>query len=144
MLALSWPPGGPNAGIALATPFGASRSLVYAADAHLLFAAFDLGLAPDTAKFPQRATFETLLYAFDPAWGLRAALERYYALFPACFEKRVDREGLWMAFTDISTVRDAQDFGFAFKEGTDNVPWDEKHGILTFVYTEPMTTAAAS
>jgi len=133
---------GPNAGIALATPMTEPRHcrLVYAADAHLLFAAFDLGLAPDTAKFPQRATFETLLYAFDPAWGFRAALERYYALFPACFEKRVDREGLWMAFTDISTVRDAQDFGFAFKEGTDNVPWDEEHGILTFVYTEPMTT----
>ncbi len=132
----------PDAGIALATPMTEPRHcrLVYDADAHLLFAAFDLGLAPDTSKFPQRATFETLLYAFDPAWGFRAALERYYALYPACFEKRVDREGLWMAFTDISSIPDAQDFGFAFKEGTDNVPWDEEHGILTFVYTEPMTT----
>jgi len=132
----------PDAGIALATPMTEPRHcrLVYAADLNLLFAAFDLGLSPDTAKFPQRATFEAWLYAFDPVWGFRAALERYYALFPACFEKRVDREGLWMAFTDISTIPDAQDFGFAFKEGTNNVPWDEEHGLLTFVYTEPMTT----
>ena len=132
----------PDAGIAIATPMTEPRHcrLVYAADLNLLFAAFDLGLSPETAKFPQHATVEAWLYTFDPIWGFRAALERYYTLFPACFEKRVDREGLWMAFTDISTIPDAQDFGFAFKEGTNNVPWDEEHGILTFVYTEPMTT----
>lgn len=132
----------PSDGIALATPMTNPRHcrLVYDADMRLLFAAFDLGLAPDTAKFPQSATFEALLYSFDPEWGFRAALERYYVLFPESFVKRVDREGLWMAFTDISTVNGWEDFGFAFKEGTNNVAWDEAHGMLTFVYTEPMTT----
>ncbi|HQH50893.1 MAG TPA: hypothetical protein PKY01_00610 [Candidatus Hydrogenedentes bacterium] len=133
---------GPNAGIALATPMTNPRHcrLAYDASVGILFAAFDLGLSRDTAKFPQTATFEAVVYAFDPAWGFRAALERYYALFPECFVKRVDREGLWMAFSDISKVNGWEDFGFAFKEGTNNVPWDEEHGILTFVYTEPMTT----
>lgn len=129
-------------GIALATPITNPRHcrLVYNADLQLLFAAFDLGLAPDTPKFPQSATFEALLYSFEPQWGFRAALEHYYELFPESFMKRVDREGLWMAFTDISTVNGWEDFGFAFKEGNNNVGWDEANNILTFVYTEPMTT----
>ncbi|MFO7976711.1 MAG: hypothetical protein R6V12_19015 [Candidatus Hydrogenedentota bacterium] len=129
-------------GLALATSMTDPRHcrLVYDDEIGLLFAAFDLGLAPDTAKFPQSATFQTLLYSFEPDWGFRGALQRYYALFPECFVKRIDREGLWMAFTDISTVDGWEDFGFAFKEGTNNVGWDEAHDILTFVYTEPMTT----
>lgn len=129
-------------GIALATPMTGPRHcrLVYDADLQLLFSAFDLGLSPATAKFPRSATFETLIYSFEPQWGFRAALEHYYKLFPECFVKRADREGLWMAFTDISTVNGWEDFGFAFKEGTNNAGWDEANNILTFVYTEPMTT----
>jgi hypothetical protein len=80
------------------------------------------------------------MHACDPALRFRGALSQYYRLFPAAFEKRVPREGLWMAFTDISTLPNPEDFGFAYQEGAPNVAWDEQHGILSFPYTEPMTT----
>jgi len=133
---------GPDAGIALAVPMDAPRHhrLGYDANAGLFFAGFDLGLSPDTAKFPQCATFRLVVYPFDPAWRFRAALAGYYRLFPESFVKRVEQQGLWMAFTDISTVHGWEDFGFAYHEGTNNVPWDERNGILSFIYTEPMTT----
>lgn len=127
--------------LCIATPLDVPRvsRLSYDADSCELYGAFDLGLSPTTRKFPSSATFSLVLYRFDSAWGFRAALKRYYELFPAFFEKRVEREGIWMPFTDIATIPNAADFGFAFKEGDDNVPWDEAHGIYTFVYTEPMS-----
>ncbi len=133
---------GERGGLALAVPLDEPRHhrLAYDADHGLLYAAFDLGLSPETQRAPGRATFRVLLYPFDPKWRFRAALERYYRLFPAAFEKRVPREGLWMAFTDISTLPNHEDFGFAYQEGAPNAAWDEQHGILSFPYTEPMTT----
>ena len=132
---------GPAGGLAMAVPMDAPRHhrLGYDACRGMFYAGFDLGLSPDTAKSPGSATCRWVLYAFDPAWRFRAALARYYALFPESFVKRVPREGLWMAFTDISTVQGWEDFGFAYHEGINNVPWDEDHGILSFIYTEPMT-----
>jgi hypothetical protein len=44
-----------------------------------------------------------------------------------------------MPFAKISAVPGWEDFGFRFKEGDDEGPWDRAHGILTFRYTEPMT-----
>ncbi|MCP4450013.1 MAG: hypothetical protein GY809_01010 [Planctomycetes bacterium] len=44
-----------------------------------------------------------------------------------------------MPFAKISDVNDWEDFGFAFKEGTNETPWDDQQGIVTFRYTEPMT-----
>lgn len=44
-----------------------------------------------------------------------------------------------MPFAKISAVKDWRDFGFAFKEGTNETKWDDEHGIVTFRYTEPMT-----
>ena len=86
------------------------------------YLAFDFGLASEPTRFPSRATFSFVIYRSDPTWGFRAALKRYYEIFPQFFEKRVHREGLWMAFTDISTVQRHEDFHFAFHEGNNNVP----------------------
>jgi hypothetical protein len=69
----------------------------------------------------------------------RAALQRYYEIFPEAFQRRIAEQGLWMPFAKISAVPGWQDFGFRFKEGTDETKWDDEHGILTFRYTEPMT-----
>jgi hypothetical protein len=80
-----------------------------------------------------------VLYRPDPKWGFRSALERYYRFFAQCFTKRNQKEGIWMPFTDIATVRGFQDFGFQFKEGGNNVPFDHEHGIYSFVYVEPMS-----
>lgn len=128
-------------GLCIATPLDDPRvsRLAYDAGSKELYAAFDLGLSAATARFPSSATFSALLYAFQPEWGFRAALAQYYELFPESFVKRVRREGIWMPFTDIATVQDPEDFGFMFKEGDNNVAWDEAHGIETFVYVEPMS-----
>ena len=127
--------------LCIATPLDAPRvsRLAYDAASRELHAAFDLGLSAATKQSPSAATFSLLVYGFDPAWGFRAALAEYYRHFPSFFTKRVEKEGIWMPFTDIATVQDPMDFGFMFKEGNDNVAWDDAHGIYSFVYVEPMS-----
>lgn len=112
--------------------------LAYHAGFRALYAAFDVGLAPD-AKRPSTADVTALAYRFAPTWGFRAALKRYYDLFPEWFLKRVPDEGIWMPFTDISTVEGFEDFGFKFQEGAPNIPFDDQHGFLSFTYNEPMS-----
>lgn len=60
-------------------------------------------------------------------------------IFPEYFRVRAREQGLWMPFTDVSTVEGWEDFGFKFHEGDHHVPWDDAHGILSFRSTEPMT-----
>jgi hypothetical protein len=105
------------------------------ADAGELFLAYDFGLAPE--KPAARVRF--CRFSFDPAWGFRAALARFYEAFPEHFRCRTAEQGLWMPFAMISAVPNFQDFGFKFKEGNDETKWDDEHGIITFRYTEPMT-----
>ncbi len=100
-----------------------------------LFLAYDIGL---TSEKPS-AHLRFCRFDFDPQWEFRAALARYYTLFPDHFHTRIREQGLWMPFAKISQVTDWQDFGFAIKEGTNETAWDNQHGILTFRYTEPMT-----
>lgn len=107
----------------------------YNADTEELFLAYDIGLTPE--KPSARVRFCT--FPFDRAWGFRSAMDRYYALFPAAFERRIAEQGLWMPFAKISEVKGWEDFGFRIKEGTNETAWDDEHGILTFRYTEPMT-----
>ena len=100
-----------------------------------LFLAYDIGLAPEKP----RAHLRFCKFKFDPEWGFRAALARYYEIFPAHFRCRTPEQGLWMPFAKISDVNDWHDFGFKFKEGNNETQWDDKNRILTFHYTEPMT-----
>ena len=100
-----------------------------------LFLAYDLGLTPE--KHEARVRFCT--FEFDPEWGFRAALQKYVELFPEAFLCRVPEQGLWMPFARVSRVEGWEDFGFAFKEGSNEVSWDDAHNIATFRYTEPMT-----
>lgn len=130
---------GPNDGLVIGAPLNLPRlwRFGYDAKARELYAEVDLGLTPETREFPSRASFSLVLYRSDPQWGFRSALERYYLLFPDCFIKRNAKEGIWMPFTDIETVQGFGDFGFQFKEGDNNVPFDQAHGIYSFVYVEP-------
>jgi len=100
-----------------------------------LFLAYDIGLAAE--KPSARVRF--CRFSFDPKWGFRSALSRLYEIFPGHFRCRTLRQGLWMPFAKISQVTGWQDFGFAFKEGTNETKWDDARGITTFRYTEPMT-----
>ena len=124
-------------GLDMARP--AQYRLVYHAGTRQFFIAYDFGLSQDTAKSPGSAAFRFVLYCFDPRWGFRAALQKYYDLFPEQFTKRVTREGVWMPFTDIAKVPGFEDFGFAFQEGASNVAFDDQHGIGSFIYVEPMS-----
>ena len=107
----------------------------YNAETKELFLAYDIGLAPEKP----RARLRFCKFTFDPEWGFRAALARYYEIFPDQFRCRTPDQGLWMPFARISDVNDWHDFGFKFKEGTNETAWDDKSQILTFHYTEPMT-----
>jgi hypothetical protein len=100
-----------------------------------LYLAYDLGL---TAEKPS-AVLKFYVFQFDPAWGFRGALARYYEICPKAFRCRVRDQGLWMPFAKISEVQGWEDFGFRIKEGDNEPQWDRAHGILTFHYTEPMT-----
>lgn len=107
----------------------------YNADTQELFLAYDIGLAPEKSK----ARLRFCKFTFDPEWGFRAALAQYYEIFPDHFRCRTPEQGLWMPFARISDVNDWHDFGFKFKEGTNETAWDDKQGMVTFRYTEPMT-----
>ena len=130
-----------RAGLALALDMDhpAQYRLVYHAGTRQFFIAYDFGLTKDTARFPSSAGFRFVLYRFDPHWGFRAALQKYYDLFPQQFAKRVTREGGWMPFTDIAKVPGFEDFGFGFQEGASDVAFDDQHGIASFIYVEPMS-----
>ncbi len=100
-----------------------------------LFLAYDLGFTPEKPTTQLRIC----RFRFEPQWGFRAALAAYYATFPAAFQCRTPKQGLWMPFAKISDVERWQEFGFKFKEGDNEIGWDDQHDITTFRYTEPMT-----
>ncbi len=106
---------------------------------HQLYVAMDVALSPVTGD-PGTARIRLVLYRFDPAWGFRAATQRYIDLYPAFFEKRVPREGLWVAFSDLSPLPGIEDFGIAFHElgGRTQIAFDDTVDVLSFRYlTEP-------
>ena len=107
----------------------------YNAETEELFLAYDIGLVPEKPV----ARLRFCKFTFEPKWGFRAALARYYEILPVHFRSRTPEQGLWMPFARISDVNDWQDFGFKFKEGNNETAWDDNHGITTFRYTEPMT-----
>ncbi|MCC7377146.1 MAG: hypothetical protein IT581_20965 [Verrucomicrobiales bacterium] len=113
--------------------------LVYHAGTRQLFAVCDFGLVRETERFPGAADFRFVLFRFDGRGGFRAAWAKYQQLFPDHFAVRSKSQGIWMPFTDISTVSGWEDFGFRYQEGAPNIPFDDRNGILSFRYTEPMT-----
>lgn len=128
-------------GLSIAVPMDEPRlyRIAYDADRGIFYVAYDFGLCHDVKAFPGKATFKFIIYSFDPAWGFRAAVQKYYDIYPQFFTKRLGKEGLWMAFQRISNVESFEDFGFAFKEGDNETKFDDEHDILTFRYTEPQT-----
>ncbi|MCK5802789.1 MAG: hypothetical protein KAI66_08155, partial [Lentisphaeria bacterium] len=117
-------------GIDMAYP--AFFRLVYSASTEELFVAYDIGLTPENPE----AHVRFCTFSFEPKWGFRSALAHYYTLFPDAFRCRTPEQGQWMAFAKIGDVQGWEDFGFKFKEGTNQIDWDDKHGITTFRYTE--------
>lgn len=131
--AVAGPAGGVGLGIDMLRP--AFFRTVYNPGSGELYLAYDIGLTPEKPA----ARVRICRFRFDPAWGFRSALARYYELFADQFRCRTPEQGLWMPFAKISKVRGWEDFGFKFKEGNDETRWDDEHGVITFRYTEPMT-----
>lgn len=110
---------------------------------------FDLAVAAETTQFPDRAFFKLWFFECDPAWGLRSALEHYYAIQGDYFRKRVVQEGIWLPFVSLHEIRRWEDFGFAFHETNfhsmdrafrpplTSIAAGKRSHVLTFQYTEP-------
>jgi hypothetical protein len=131
---------GPRESIVLGAPVDVPRlwRFAYDADSKELYAAVDLGLSPDTKRFPSEATFGLVLYQCDPTWGFRGALERYYQLFPNCFARRATKEGIWGFSTVLPKIEQPEDFGFQFIQGCQETRVAAEHGCSSFMYCEPM------
>ncbi len=89
--------------------------------ARCLFIVFDLGFA----KEHPTAHVGFCSFGFNGAQGLRGALARYQKLYPEASRVRIAKQGAWMPFHQISKVKGHEDFGFRFKEGIDEIGWDE-------------------
>jgi len=105
----------------------------------LFCAAFDVALTKANRSHPGEASAEILSQRINPLWGLRDASRLYYQAFPAAFVCRAPKQGIWIPFTDPSRVPHPEDFGIAVHEGDESVASDDRLGILSFRYTEPMT-----
>lgn len=103
--------------------------------------AFDLGFTQECSDVDLRFSYRYVAY-----YGGKTPIEWSYReqwrnspFYVDVNERRISDQGLWMPFAAISKVPNSNDFGFRFKEGNDEVAWDDSHEILTFRYTEPMT-----
>ena len=104
--------------------------------------AFDLGLSQHTRRFPAgKATVAFVIYRHDAAWGLRAAADKYYKMFPQFFAKRAKREGTWFFALRPSEAPYPKDFGFTFWEGFSTSPKERELARETGMYIFPYTEA---
>ncbi len=98
---------------------------------------FRLGLSPAASgELQSRAPFAFVIYRIDPAWGLRDAARRYQELYPWAFEKRAEREGLWMFGQPRIDLPDPEHYAF-HEGGPRGWEFDEEHGISTCPYIIP-------
>ena len=131
-------------GICLAVPMDMPRiyRIGYDTDAGGYLIEYDLGLSDCTDKIGAgHANFTFILYRVDePEWGFRAAVKKYYELYPGFFVKRNDREGLWVIDHQMN-IPDVTDFGFAFTDSHYTSPseriFNEMHDIYSMEYSEP-------
>ena len=101
---------------------------------------FDLGLTPETARFPGRAWVDFCLYRFDGAGGFRAATQGYYDRYPGSFRRRMrpEQEGTWLPFSRKARIQNIADFGFGVHELHDlsEVASDQALAIASFRYLQ--------
>ncbi|MEN6404563.1 MAG: hypothetical protein ABFD94_21650 [Armatimonadia bacterium] len=126
-------------GLGLAAPLDQPALQTFSADSGGLVTTVDLGLSPAAPR--ARGRFAFSLYRHDPAWTFRAALERYYALFPTLFEGGSERGGAWTLRVPRPPAATPEEFGLAYYECNtltqEMRDYCRAHGLLTFVYSEP-------
>ncbi len=138
-----------NTGLMVARPLDEARLMSwwydYTPQQRFLAVRLELGLSPATRKFPGRADFRFDLSVLPRAeWGMRAAAQCYYSLYPDLFTRRVKagQEGLWTLWV-TTKVPQPEDFALIFHEqepySEDRVTFDDAIGALSFTYAEPNT-----
>ncbi|MFZ2641590.1 MAG: NEW3 domain-containing protein [Verrucomicrobiia bacterium] len=123
------------AGLCLAVPLDQPRIFrtAYDAQRNLFGITYDVALCKETSPASQ-ATFEFELFACDPRWGMRSALDSYYQRHPGFFAKNLTDEGMWIAFTHLDTMDNTTEFGVAIQEGAGSAGYDDKIGVKSFNY----------
>ncbi|MBQ9128348.1 MAG: hypothetical protein IJY15_11390, partial [Thermoguttaceae bacterium] len=142
--------GGPTSetnaiGLGVDPNYPAFYRIAFNAASRELYIAFDVALTPEkpTAELrfkllTARADIFARNSRYNPE-GFRALLDSYREAYPEAFVVRAPNQGNWQPFAPISKVPNQEDFGFQFKEGNDEVAYDDSIGVTTFRYTEPMT-----
>lgn len=134
-----------ESGLMLARPLDCPRLMTWMYDytprRSFLTVRVELGLSPETRKFPSRASFCFALSRLpQPEWGMRAAADRYYQMYPEFFVKRAEREGLWHLWVSTE-IPNPEELGLVFHEQEpyyeDRVAFDDAHGGYSFTYAEP-------
>lgn len=98
---------------------------------------FRLGLSPAASgELRGRAPFAFTLCRVDPAWGLRDAARRYQEMNAWAFEKRAQREGLWLFGSPRIELPDPELYAF-HEGGPAGWEYDDEHGIATCPYVIP-------
>jgi len=105
----------------------------YDADQGLFYIVYDVALARETEP-PGAAEMTFYLYRCDPKWGMRSALDRYYRRFPEFFTKHVKKEPMWMAFSRLSRIDNANEFRFVFQEGAPEPGYDDELDAYSLTY----------
>lgn len=121
--------------------FPAFYRIAFNAASSELYIAFDVALTPEKPTAELRFAYLTAV-CFESAGShdaFRALLDAYRETYPEAFVVRAPNQGNWMPFAPISKVPNQEDFGFQFKEGNDEIAYDDSVGVTTFRYTEPMT-----
>ena len=124
-----------DAGLCIAVPLDQPRIFRTSCDGRLgLFGiTYDVALCGETVP-PSQAVFEFELFACDPQWGMRSALDTYYRRHPGFFTKNLKEEGMWIAFTGLDTMDNTTEFGVGVQEGAGSVGYDDRIGVKSFSY----------
>ncbi|MGC9318745.1 MAG: hypothetical protein ACP5KN_12010, partial [Armatimonadota bacterium] len=131
---------GPEGGVSLSVPaespcdcrFGWSPELGY----HVRFRLGLSSAAMGTGDLRSEGPVQFVIQRIDPDWGLRDAARRYQQYNDWAFEKRAEREGLWMFGAPRIEVPDPENYAF-HEGGPTGWEYDEEHGIVTCPYIIP-------
>jgi hypothetical protein len=111
----------------------------YSSSTGRLSVSFDFALTPVAERLPSSAAFDVVIYPVDPLWGFRSALERYYTIYPASFERRVPKMGAWVCWGNVESVPGFSDYGFQYHWAPDSpaaAAFDSANKIYAFLYSD--------
>ncbi len=131
---------GPDHGVAVMVPLTpTTMNRLYYDGRGFLCVEFDLGLAVRAWEALQSVALSFDIVVFDPRWGWRAALERYYEGYPEHFASEAKQGGWWIGPSE--QVEDLADFGLQYAElhfaQPERTKANNEQGLYTCSYSEP-------